>query len=838
MKQLLIFLLLCVFVSPAFAQSWSGTSSGDAFVLPPNRFCLGQDDGKNACFSQSGSFIARLLGQLDFAFVPKTVATLPSASLNAGRVFRVTDGQTTGDCTAGGGSSTVLCISNGATWQSSGGAGGAVPTGVASGSALVANGVSQPPVYQLKPAIDPRDYGVDCTDTNDSTTAWAAAVTAAGNFGKIVVPKGCLFKLTGTPGWSLYKVYGLEVEFSGRQGNGCDNQGNPAGIDYRQAYAGGNTVVSIVDSQRLLIKNLTIYTNGGADTGVDIDQDLLTPPITTRDDFYNVCIYNNTSTRNAAWNGLRLSFVSISNVENIHFYHPDVTCSIAAPTSVTSNGNAIYFGANANLKNEIVDDYRTTNCSKDVQGNGGSDQTFQFGLASNSWLNVQMDGFNDALSGFRSENATIPVQINNPIGPHFIYHNDFSAIAGGNSPIDCLTGCGRTTVISNETDSAPTNWFNVHGNPGASGPLFAAGNRFFTWNPTDWQQGAFVIGSALNPLALQVVDTFSSFLLTPAQPSGAGIGSNAQSPAIDLQSLSGNSAVQDDYFIQNLPSGSLSNTPPSSTLELGHPNVSTIAPWLAFNASLSGATFAASPVPAVFTIVQRGVAGGTSYTYEVVAHGNTGTVPSATVNTVLGNATLTTSNYNLLQVRMNAGCTFFDIYRTASSGTPASTGKIGTLDCFTPNALSVIGSSTLNFADTALVGDLSSPPIGNTTGQLVSTVPTGLAPLAITSTTPVANLTLSNHPILDDCGSTSTCSVTQKTAALIVRGSVAFPTATTVTVTALPFTGAANYSCTAGDVTTAAGVINATTYTSGSSVTFTETNGTTTDTMRYICVGF
>jgi hypothetical protein len=93
-------------------------------------------------------------------------------------------------------------------------------------------------------------------------------------------------------------------------------------------------------------------------------------------------------------------------------------------------------------------------------------------------------------------------------------------------------------------------------------------------------------------------------------------------------------------------------------------------------------------------------------------------------------------------------------------------------------------------------------------------------------------------PSVDDCGTTSTCAATPKAAGLMVRGSVAFPTATTVTVTALPFTSASSYSCTAGDVTTAAGVINATTYTSGSSVTFTETNGTNTDTMRYVCAGW
>jgi hypothetical protein len=125
-----------------------------------------------------------------------------------------------------------------------------------------------------------------------------------------------------------------------------------------------------------------------------------------------------------------------------------------------------------------------------------------------------------------------------------------------------------------------------------------------------------------------------------------------------------------------------------------------------------------------------------------------------------------------------------------------------------------------------------------TASQFTSTLATGTAPFSIASTTPVANLTVSNHPTLVDCGTTSTCSAARKTAALIVRGSVALPTAATVTVTSLPFTSSSSYSCTAGDQTNPAGVINATTYTSGSSVTFTETDGVNTDTIRYICVGF
>jgi hypothetical protein len=170
---------------------------------------------------------------------------------------------------------------------------------------------------------------------------------------------------------------------------------------------------------------------------------------------------------------------------------------------------------------------------------------------------------------------------------------------------------------------------------------------------------------------------------------------------------------------------------------------------------------------------------------------------------------------------------------------PASSSAITTAEGYYSEDICGVGGIGTCYAFHSVgANDLVSAAGPGSFKTVTSTVATGTAPLAVTSTTPVANLTVSNHPMLDDCGTTSTCSATQKTAALIVRGSVAFPSATTVTVTSLPFTSSSTYSCTAGDQTNPAGVVNATTYTSGSSVTFTETNGVNTDTIRYICVGF
>lgn len=45
-----------------------------------------------------------------------TVAQLPSATLNKGKEYLVTDSMTNGDCSVGGGTRHTLCISNGAGW--------------------------------------------------------------------------------------------------------------------------------------------------------------------------------------------------------------------------------------------------------------------------------------------------------------------------------------------------------------------------------------------------------------------------------------------------------------------------------------------------------------------------------------------------------------------------------------------------------------------------------------------------------------------------------------------------------------------------------------------------
>lgn len=121
-----------------------------------------------------------------------------------------------------------------------------------------------------------------------------------------------------------------------------------------------------------------------------------------------------------------------------------------------------------------------------------------------------------------------------------------------------------------------------------------------------------------------------------------------------------------------------------------------------------------------------------------------------------------------------------------------------------------------------------------TNSQITSTLATGTAPLAIASTTSVANLTVSNHPKVQGCGTTTACSHSALTGGQIVFGQVALSAGlATVTGISPAFTMSTTFQCTASDRTTAGNAANAVPA-STNSITV---RGTSTDVISYICVG-
>lgn len=114
--------------------------------------------------------------------------------------------------------------------------------------------------------------------------------------------------------------------------------------------------------------------------------------------------------------------------------------------------------------------------------------------------------------------------------------------------------------------------------------------------------------------------------------------------------------------------------------------------------------------PAQPTVANIGTAGSTSYSYRIVAlKGTAVTLPSTVRTTTTGNATLDTTNFNRITWTAVAGATGYRVYRTASAGTPSSTGIIST----------IVRGDTLTLDDTGLAGDSGSVPTVNNTSNIM-----------------------------------------------------------------------------------------------------------------------
>jgi hypothetical protein len=121
-----------------------------------------------------------------------------------------------------------------------------------------------------------------------------------------------------------------------------------------------------------------------------------------------------------------------------------------------------------------------------------------------------------------------------------------------------------------------------------------------------------------------------------------------------------------------------------------------------------------------------------------------------------------------------------------------------------------------------------------TDSKLISTLPPGTPPFSVASSTPVANLTLSNHPRMQACGTTTACSANPVTDGQIVFGSVTLAHGEAIVKGFSPgFKAADSFQCTASDKTSAANAANAVAV-SGSSIVV---RGTANDVIAYMCAG-
>lgn len=114
---------------------------------------------------------------------------------------------------------------------------------------------------------------------------------------------------------------------------------------------------------------------------------------------------------------------------------------------------------------------------------------------------------------------------------------------------------------------------------------------------------------------------------------------------------------------------------------------------------------AALASPGSITVTPQGTSGAATWTYKLVAINATGTTEAgAASSTATGNATLDGTNYNRLTWTAVANATGYWIYRTASGGSPATTGRI------------VVLGAVTTYDDQGAAGDSATAPTTNTSG--------------------------------------------------------------------------------------------------------------------------
>lgn len=116
-------------------------------------------------------------------------------------------------------------------------------------------------------------------------------------------------------------------------------------------------------------------------------------------------------------------------------------------------------------------------------------------------------------------------------------------------------------------------------------------------------------------------------------------------------------------------------------------------------------------------VIVVGTTGSTTYAYVFVAKDvNGNSVSGATGTTTTGNSTLSSGNYNIVQLSspFPLGAVSYDVYRTVGGATQ---GKIANL---TPNTANYSTSGSISLNDTGLVADGTTPPTVNSTGSVVS----------------------------------------------------------------------------------------------------------------------
>jgi hypothetical protein len=559
------------------------------------------------------------------------------------------------------------------------------------------------PVIDLRGSGNVRNAGVTCDGTTDDTAAIQAVFDNATNFSTVVIPSACRIGITRTV--TVSKKQGLHVIFM--QGSDPANQSSAAGFYWRGACNAGGDMLYLNQMHGGEWDNLQLYVSGsgttcwGANKGPNralvIGELAPVGQISTAIQFNAGYIQN--QVQNDSFVGVEIGDTAPGNVENMHFDHFTVECSLATPGNQSSIGFDIN-GATAQPDNIIIEGAGPTGCGKGVyvHGNskmdmfrnwtgGGNYTDFYFGASSGGGIT------NLTIDSVRSENSIQPIYIG--CNQSEITLRNVQLVATGATSIIVPTGVGGTLVLDGVYFDARHPALSLDLTLGNSMHIVERGSAHadatFLANlekAVQLDSDTFNIHQSTAPFIFVQVAKYPGF--TP-------------SPVVTLRGVVNSGTSFDDFNLLNV--GALNTGP---TLTLTHTgNAGT--PVFAIGAAQSGVNNVQVATPRLDNILSANP-GSTTYTYVVAAHGSTGVTPcSASLSTTTGNATLNSTNFNVVNFRPAYGAVSYDIYRTAGG---ATLGKIGTL-------LPTSGQPNVQqFRDTGQAGDGSSCPVSNTTGSV------------------------------------------------------------------------------------------------------------------------
>lgn len=261
----------------------------------------------------------------------------------------------------------------------------------------------------------------------------------------------------------------------------------------------------------------------------------------------------------------------------------------------------------------------------------------------------------------------------------------------------------------------------------------------------------------------------------------------------------------------------------------------------AWNSGLFGLSITGGQATGVTGITSNSGSGAWVHTGNLQATSFTGPLTGNVTGNVSGSAgTAGSATTATTASALACGTNLGDIaYFSAASTMACLPGRTAS----TQGILGQIGNGTISAAPAWLATTgtgsvvLSISPIGTgmaTWARLALNQANGTSPMTITSSTPVANLTASNHPKEQYCGTTTTCTATPAINGQVVYGSVTLTGSPSVITGFSPAFADALYSC-SGSIRSGGAITDGFTIanTSASSITITGVSG---DVISYTCI--